>query len=90
MTLPHISSSTTTTLEGPKLRIRTDAEVETWKHTSGYRTYANFLRRLNESVAGYELPLEDSGTDSEVCDQPGPWCIYERLFSGCEEDDLLT
>ncbi|KAF8529915.1 hypothetical protein JB92DRAFT_2695878 [Gautieria morchelliformis] len=50
----------------PTVRIRTDADVEAWQHTTGYSTYCTFLRRLNESVAGWDLPLQDTATDSEA------------------------
>ncbi|KAI0667938.1 hypothetical protein C8Q78DRAFT_980860 [Trametes maxima] len=43
----------------PILRIKTDEDVELWKHTRGYQDYGLFLRRLAESVVGYELPCND-------------------------------
>ncbi|KIJ52464.1 hypothetical protein M422DRAFT_26057 [Sphaerobolus stellatus SS14] len=60
-TLPTLS-----TLEPPIPRIRTDSDVELWKLTSAYKVYGVFLRRLNEAVVGYELPVEDTGSDSEA------------------------
>ncbi|TFK50168.1 Phosphotyrosyl phosphatase activator [Heliocybe sulcata] len=38
------------------LKIRSDQDVQTWKRTTGYRDYAVFLRRLNESVVGVFMP----------------------------------
>lgn len=65
-TLPRIAAVTLAEIQPPSLRIRTDEDVELWKLTSGYKAYELFLRRLNESVVGYELPLQDDAPDSEV------------------------
>lgn len=65
-TLPRIAAATLAEIQPPSLRIRTDEDVELWKLTSGYGAYGLFLRRLNESVVGYELPLQDDSPDSEV------------------------
>jgi hypothetical protein len=52
----------------PTLRIRTDADVEVWKSTRGYRDYALFVRMLNESVVGVSLPWDADGKGyCEVC-----------------------
>ncbi|KAI9001484.1 hypothetical protein BD414DRAFT_474799 [Trametes punicea] len=48
------------------LRIKTDEDVELWKHTRGYQDYGLFLRRLAESVVGYELPYNDPEPDKDV------------------------
>ncbi|KAI0833849.1 Phosphotyrosyl phosphatase activator [Trametes gibbosa] len=40
----------------PVLRIKTDEDVVLWKNTRGYQDYGLFLRRLADSVVGYELP----------------------------------
>ncbi|EJD39044.1 Phosphotyrosyl phosphatase activator [Auricularia subglabra TFB-10046 SS5] len=52
-------------LEPPTLKIRTDEDVELWKHTRGFRDYAHFVRRLNDAVTGQhcrptELPAAQS------------------------------
>lgn len=49
----------------PTLTIRTDTDVELWKQTTGYKDYALFLRRLNESVVGVTLPYDDSPSEIE-------------------------
>lgn len=64
--LPHIPVAALSDVQTPSLKIRTDEDVERWKTTSGYKAYLLFLRRLNESVVGYELPFQDDSTDSEV------------------------
>ncbi|KAA1467275.1 Phosphotyrosyl phosphatase activator [Dentipellis sp. KUC8613] len=46
-------------VEAPTTKIKTDADVEYWRHTRGYRDYGVFLRRLNESVVGLSLPFEE-------------------------------
>jgi serine/threonine-protein phosphatase 2A activator len=44
----------------PVPRIREDHDVEKWRNTVGYRDFNLFLRRLNESVVGYDLPTDVS------------------------------
>lgn len=66
LALPHIPASVVREVSPPTVRIHTDADVEIWKHTVGYHMYGNFLRRLNGSVAGWDLPLRDTAMDSEV------------------------
>ncbi|KAF8547933.1 Phosphotyrosyl phosphatase activator [Imleria badia] len=44
------------TVKSPEQKIRYDEDVAYWKHTTGYRDYQLFLRRLNESVVGYTVP----------------------------------
>lgn len=46
-------------------KIRTDADVETWKYTNGYADYSIFLRWLSEAVVGCSLPRTNSN-QSEV------------------------
>jgi hypothetical protein len=54
--LRQITLSEVGRLEGlPLPRIRDDRDVEKWKTTVGYRDYGLFLRRLNESVVGFDL-----------------------------------
>ncbi|KAF9522834.1 hypothetical protein CPB83DRAFT_863876 [Crepidotus variabilis] len=43
-------------LDFPSLKIKTDEDVEAWKSTPSYQDLGLFLRRLNESVVGYDLP----------------------------------
>ena len=65
-TLPPLRKVDASSLEPadtPVLRIKTDEDVEAWKHTRGYRDYGLFLRRLAESVVGYTLPYEDPEPD---------------------------
>ncbi|KAI0763321.1 hypothetical protein BD413DRAFT_583769 [Trametes elegans] len=64
--LREVSVSSLHKAEPPTLRIKTDEDVELWKHTRGYQDYGLFLRRLAESVVGYELPYNDRETDSGV------------------------
>jgi serine/threonine-protein phosphatase 2A activator len=52
-------------LESPTLKIQTDDDVETWRQSRSYQDYAIFLRRLNESVVGKDIPTADS-SPSEV------------------------
>lgn len=47
----------------PVVRIRTDEDVEAWRHTRGYQDYGLFLRRLAESVVGVSLPFADPDPD---------------------------
>ncbi|KAI0636287.1 hypothetical protein C8Q77DRAFT_638149 [Trametes polyzona] len=50
----------------PVLRIKTDEDVQLWKTTRGYQDYGLFLRRLAESVVGYQLPYDDPEPDKGV------------------------
>ena len=43
----------------PVTKIRTDEDVGYWKTTRGYQDFGLFLRRLNESVVGYNLPYAE-------------------------------
>lgn len=52
-------------MEPPEPALRTDEDVEKWKHTKGYRDYWLFLRGLNEAVVGWSLPPADA-----PCSQP--------------------
>lgn len=49
----------------PTPKIRTDADVETWKHTNGYADYSLFLHWLSEAVVGCSLPRTNDN-QSEV------------------------
>ena len=40
----------------PTPKIRTDADVESWKQTQGFSDYSLFLQWLNEAVVGCYLP----------------------------------
>ena len=57
--LREVSVSSLDPADTPVLRIKTDEDVEAWKHTRGYQDYGLFLRRLAESVVGYDLPHND-------------------------------
>ncbi|KAJ3572880.1 hypothetical protein NP233_g2791 [Leucocoprinus birnbaumii] len=48
----------------PSLVIKTDSDVENWKHTRSYSDYDLFLRRLNKSVVGVQLPTHEDATPS--------------------------
>ncbi|KAK7062205.1 Serine/threonine-protein phosphatase 2A activator, partial [Favolaschia claudopus] len=48
------------TLELPTLKIQTDEDVEIWRRSRSYQDYAIFLRRLNESVVGRDIPANGS------------------------------
>lgn len=50
-------------LDSPVTRIRTDEDVMYWKTTRGYQDFGLFLRRLNESVMGFNLPYEEPMSD---------------------------
>lgn len=54
--LREISIASLDPSDTPVLRIKTDEDVELWKQTRGYQDYGLFLRRLAESVVGYDLP----------------------------------
>ncbi|CDO75108.1 hypothetical protein BN946_scf185010.g33 [Trametes cinnabarina] len=67
--LPSLREIPISALEGkepPVLCIKTDEDVQLWKSTRGYRDYGLFLRRLAESVVGYELPYNDPEPDKNV------------------------
>ncbi|EPS94520.1 hypothetical protein FOMPIDRAFT_1169651 [Fomitopsis schrenkii] len=51
-------------LDSPVTRIRTDEDVMYWKTTRGYQDFGLFLRRLNESVMGFNLPYEEPMSDA--------------------------
>ncbi|KII84348.1 hypothetical protein PLICRDRAFT_57753 [Plicaturopsis crispa FD-325 SS-3] len=50
----------------PVLKIHTDRDVETWKRTRGYQDYGLFLRRLTNSVVGYQLPWTNPSPSSAI------------------------
>lgn len=52
-------------VKSPEQKIRCDEDVAHWRHTTGYRDYQLFLRRLNESVVGYTVP---NASDSDAAD----------------------
>lgn len=52
-------------LDLPTLKIQTDEDVDTWRQSRSYQDYAIFLRRLNESVVGRDIPTTDA-SPSEV------------------------
>ncbi|KAL5525897.1 hypothetical protein ACEPAG_7235 [Sanghuangporus baumii] len=60
--LPEAKAEDTKKLEVPTLKIRTDADVESWKSTKGYQNYLLFLHRLSEAVVGHALPEHTDGT----------------------------
>ncbi|KAJ7637215.1 hypothetical protein B0H17DRAFT_503224 [Mycena rosella] len=47
-------------LKFPTLKIQTDEDVEIWQRSRSYQDYAIFLRRLNESVVGRDIPTTSS------------------------------
>jgi serine/threonine-protein phosphatase 2A activator len=65
--LRQVSLSDLARLEDlPVPRIRVDGDVDEWRNTVGYRDFGLFLRRLNESVVGYDLPTDESSVPSQV------------------------
>jgi serine/threonine-protein phosphatase 2A activator len=50
----------------PIPRIRVDHDVEEWRATIGYQDYGLFLRRLNESVVGHQLPTGTAASSIQV------------------------
>ncbi|KZT27229.1 Phosphotyrosyl phosphatase activator [Neolentinus lepideus HHB14362 ss-1] len=64
--LRQISVSDIHQAHPPVLKIRSDQDVETWKHTRGYRNYAIFLQGLNESVVGIFLPWQPPSISQSV------------------------
>ncbi|KAN0133332.1 Serine/threonine-protein phosphatase 2A activator 1 [Lactarius tabidus] len=50
----------------PTPKIRTDADVETWKHTNGYADYSIFLRWLSEAVVGCSLPWANNNQSEGI------------------------
>jgi len=60
-------------VKSPEQKIRCDEDVAHWKHTTGYRDYQLFLRRLNESVVGYTVPgASDADAEDGGCSKVGP------------------
>ncbi|KAH9838735.1 Phosphotyrosyl phosphatase activator [Rhodofomes roseus] len=51
-------------LDLPITRIRTDEDVAYWKTTRGHQDFGLFLRRLNESVVGHNLPYTEPVGDA--------------------------
>nr|GAT59328.1 protein phosphatase 2A regulatory subunit 4 [Mycena chlorophos] len=50
----------------PTLKITTDDDVDTWRRSRSYQDYAVFLRRLNESVVGQDLPETPNASTSNA------------------------
>ncbi|KAK1219461.1 Serine/threonine-protein phosphatase 2A activator 1 [Marasmius sp. AFHP31] len=55
-------------LEIPTQKIRSDQDIEIWRSTRSYRDYSIFLRRLNESVVGFNLPWSSQHPSDAVLD----------------------
>lgn len=53
---PLRSISLTRPIQPPRRIIKEDAEVDTWKHTTGYKDYSLFVSRLNDAVIGRDIP----------------------------------
>ncbi|KAJ6615654.1 Phosphotyrosyl phosphatase activator [Mycena sp. CBHHK59/15] len=53
-------------LSSPTLKIQSDEDVEIWRRSRSYLDYGIFLRRLNESVVGVEIPSAESSTSEAV------------------------
>ncbi|TBU42796.1 Phosphotyrosyl phosphatase activator [Dichomitus squalens] len=67
--LPQLRAITVESLDPadvPLLRIKTDEDVQLWKFTRGYQDYGLFLRRLAESVVGFNLPHPAPERDQPV------------------------
>ena len=66
--LPQIELEHVDKLAIPTLKIRYDEDVSRWKSTRGYQNYNLFLRRLSESVVGYDLPQksDENSTSNKV------------------------
>ncbi|KAJ7246605.1 hypothetical protein B0H12DRAFT_1235533 [Mycena haematopus] len=58
--LREISLADVSVLDLPTLKIQTDEDVQIWRRSRSYQDYAIFLRRLNESVVGRDIPPTDS------------------------------
>ncbi|TFK63152.1 Phosphotyrosyl phosphatase activator [Pluteus cervinus] len=50
----------------PRDVIRSEADVQSWKHKRSYQDYALFLRRLNEAVVGCSLPWTDDNRSEPI------------------------
>jgi serine/threonine-protein phosphatase 2A activator len=53
---PLRSVSLTRPIQPPRRIIKDDADVETWKHTTGYKDYNLFVSRLNDAVIEQDIP----------------------------------
>lgn len=53
---PLRSISLTRPIQPPRKIIKDDADVETWKHTTGYKDYSLFISRLNNAVLERDIP----------------------------------
>jgi len=53
---PLRSISLTRPIQPPRKIIKDDADVETWKHTTGYKDYSLFVSRLNNAVIERDIP----------------------------------
>ncbi|KAJ7887574.1 PTPA-domain-containing protein [Mycena olivaceomarginata] len=58
--LREIPLASVSALDLPTLKIQTDEDVDTWRQSRSYQDYAIFLRRLNESVVGRDIPTTDT------------------------------
>ncbi|CAK5262917.1 unnamed protein product, partial [Mycena citricolor] len=65
-TLRKIDLAEIPRLATPESKIRTDEDMETWRQSCAYRDYAIFLRRLNESVVGVDIPDSPAATSEPV------------------------
>ena len=53
---PLRSISLTRPIQPPRKMIKDDADVETWKRTTGYKDYSLFVSRLNNAVIERDIP----------------------------------
>jgi hypothetical protein len=64
----------------PTPKIRTDADVETWKQTRGYSDYSLFLQWVNEAAVGYSLPwTSDNRSEVKQFSVRRDWYLKSRL-----------
>ena len=67
MALPPLRSiSLTRPIQPPRKIIKVDADVEIWKHTTGYKDYCLFVSRLNDAVIGRDISSVEQEERSTV------------------------
>jgi serine/threonine-protein phosphatase 2A activator len=63
---PLRSISLTRPIQPPRKIIKDDADVEAWKHTTGYKDFSLFISRLNSAVIERDIPSVDQEERSIV------------------------
>ena len=70
----------------PTPRIKSDYDVDKWRTTQSYQDYGIFLRRLNESVVGHDLPYTSPGHSQVGSPYSSGFIVGYARSVGCDKN----